>query len=459
MAYYPPPTEDLPIFDNSVFVQSTDNVTVQFANNNYLKYPYAQGPETLQDVTVAGDAQFDGTVNVGSGTTANNLPVLNTNKSTVNIGSSGQGTLNVNCALNFGGFGNITMTGSTLNLTSNARINQGTSSTITNNLTGTVITTPYGSSSNTSLKVFDGSNNQGVSIVPNATAGAFNPLSSAGDVVLFGSGGGTNSKGLNLCSWSSTNSGIKILPASTTIGAGGTSTIPTTGTTYDGTNITFTSPNPPLSTATQPAYNDSSNKIPTTAWVQSAISGAPGVNPLPYLWLNYYYATAAPLPTKFGAIALNFTGSSWNVNEYFTIRYVFSCEWNTSSGVNCAYNYTYAGIMNVYPNRVPTYGTLNSALLNGSVGGSVPAFGTQWYYSQEYSGQYNYNPANYSTNPPIYITSTSQSQIAFNYNLLAGIVPAGCPNVLTCTIEILQKGPSGQTITSSGLFGNYQNTF
>ena len=366
MAVYNPPKKDVPIFDNLYFIQNTDNVTVDFANNNYLRYPNAQGTENLQDINVAGQAvfyspsQFNGNVTVGSGTTANLTPTVSTNKSTVNIGASGQGTLSVNCPTTFGGFA-TTWLSSNINLQSGAKITQQTTSNV-----NTLSTTQF----------------------TNTAVGSVTSL------------------------------------------------------------------------ATQPATTDNSTNVPTTAWVQSLISSLPiGQAPLPYLWLNYNYITASPLPTKFGVIALNFTGSAWNVNEYFTIRYLFSCEWNTSAGGNCLYNYTYAGIMNIYPNRVPGYGTLNSALLNGSVGGTVPTFGSQWYYSQEYNGQYNYNPANYTTNPPIYITSTSQSQFVFNYNLLANIVPVGCPNVLTCTIEILQKGPAGQTITSSGLFGNYQNTF
>ena len=39
------------------------------------------------------------------------------------------------------------------------------------------------------------------------------------------------------------------------------------------TPTTFINVAPPTSTATQPASNDSSTKIPTTAWVQTAVSG------------------------------------------------------------------------------------------------------------------------------------------------------------------------------------------
>jgi hypothetical protein len=62
MAEYPPPTEDLPIFDNNVFVKLDSYVTVDHINNNFLKYPLAQGAETLTDVTVLGTTTANGTI-------------------------------------------------------------------------------------------------------------------------------------------------------------------------------------------------------------------------------------------------------------------------------------------------------------------------------------------------------------------------------------------------------------
>jgi len=64
MAVYNPPTEDLPIFDNNVFTSGNEVLTVDIANNNYLKFPIAQGAETLTDITVLGTSTFNGTVNV-----------------------------------------------------------------------------------------------------------------------------------------------------------------------------------------------------------------------------------------------------------------------------------------------------------------------------------------------------------------------------------------------------------
>jgi len=68
MAVYNPPTEDLPIFDNNVFTSGNEVLTVDVANNNYLKFPFAQGAETLTDITVLGASTFNGIATFNSGT-------------------------------------------------------------------------------------------------------------------------------------------------------------------------------------------------------------------------------------------------------------------------------------------------------------------------------------------------------------------------------------------------------
>lgn len=59
MADYLPPTEDLPIFDSSVFKHDTTALTVDEANKIFLRYPTAQGSETLQDTTIIGSLTID----------------------------------------------------------------------------------------------------------------------------------------------------------------------------------------------------------------------------------------------------------------------------------------------------------------------------------------------------------------------------------------------------------------
>jgi hypothetical protein len=60
MAAYPPPTLDLPIFDDSVFT-SANNVplTITTASQYFLRFPNAQGTEYLQDTYIDGLATFN----------------------------------------------------------------------------------------------------------------------------------------------------------------------------------------------------------------------------------------------------------------------------------------------------------------------------------------------------------------------------------------------------------------
>ena len=58
MANYLPPTEDLPIFDNSVFEVNNTPLTFNDAITGFLTFPYAQGNETFQDIIVDGTTYF-----------------------------------------------------------------------------------------------------------------------------------------------------------------------------------------------------------------------------------------------------------------------------------------------------------------------------------------------------------------------------------------------------------------
>ena len=62
MAQYLPPTENLPIFDTSVFNINDTGLTLSEANSLFLRYPIAQGTETLQAVNVNGAAIFNNDV-------------------------------------------------------------------------------------------------------------------------------------------------------------------------------------------------------------------------------------------------------------------------------------------------------------------------------------------------------------------------------------------------------------
>lgn len=55
---YPPPLEDVPIFDPLLFLEADLPLTTSSADTRYLRFPTAQGKETLQDMDVNGLGTF-----------------------------------------------------------------------------------------------------------------------------------------------------------------------------------------------------------------------------------------------------------------------------------------------------------------------------------------------------------------------------------------------------------------
>lgn len=70
MANYPPPTENLPIFDPSVFEVNNIPLTIGEGSKYFLTYPTAQGKETLSAIDVYGIANFYSDISVNNTTFA-----------------------------------------------------------------------------------------------------------------------------------------------------------------------------------------------------------------------------------------------------------------------------------------------------------------------------------------------------------------------------------------------------
>lgn len=135
-------------------------------------------------------------------------------------------------------------------------------------------------------------------------------------------------------------------------------------------DVSFSSTNPPTSSQTIPASNDSSNKIPTTAWVQSAISGIS--HPFqPTFWNYSDTQTVTGASGYSNGPILNFTGT-WAPNDiaYFRIysQVSYSPDGNgefqgASSTMGMLYFRPYyfftgwapvSGTAVIYPNNVPS---------------------------------------------------------------------------------------------------------
>ena len=65
MSAYPPPLQDLPIYNSVEFIEENFPLTIQDAKAFFLEYPTAQGAETLQNIVVNGTSIFnsDATIN------------------------------------------------------------------------------------------------------------------------------------------------------------------------------------------------------------------------------------------------------------------------------------------------------------------------------------------------------------------------------------------------------------
>lgn len=60
MSFYEPPTENLAIFDSSVFTANDVPLTIATGSKYFLKFPYAQNTENFQDINSVGTATFTG---------------------------------------------------------------------------------------------------------------------------------------------------------------------------------------------------------------------------------------------------------------------------------------------------------------------------------------------------------------------------------------------------------------
>lgn len=251
-----PPDPNINIFNNSYWSQSNESITKEYADKHYLKYPIAQGDEITKNLTVNGIA----TVN-SSG--SNNL-ILNSNATLSQYSPQVQAGDQVLCASGLINSETLTLTtqstGNTRLKIKNDNIVLGADNYISLvastevilnssniNLDGPVYNRGVFNSMNTS-------NNNILSFNTNPTLAQYNPCVTTNSQVIAATGI-TDSENLILTSQSSTNNGIII----------------------NNLNCDFTSTNAPTSNQTLLASNDNSTKIPTTQWVQSAISSTQSV--------------------------------------------------------------------------------------------------------------------------------------------------------------------------------------
>jgi hypothetical protein len=270
MANYNPPLENLPIFDNALFLTADIPITQADADKRYLRFPNAQGTENLLNINVAGLASMLSGLDIVDGT----------NKT--NIDQSGA------------------------NITIDNNVNNGT-------------------------LIYKANNGSGVE--------------------------------------------TSILSLNSTTGS-----LTTTGTTtLTSTDLTLTTTNPPTCSAVQPAANDATTKIPTTAWVQSAIAAIPA--PIPSGGQPFFYGNWNLTSNPINPYIVWSNGNSWGPYSGVQLKINYSCNW----GTNYASIYTYESQVDIYPYRLGylgTYSTTQSYLANNSVQAVQPPVTPQTNYYQ-----------------------------------------------------------------------------
>jgi len=488
MAEYPPPTEDLPIFDNNVFVKLDSYVTVDHINNNFLKYPLAQGAETLTDVTVLGTTTANGTI-VQNNTGININQTDHTNNTNANNlrSTSIYGDLNLYRPSGAQGgqiqLRDITTTpagnnytqlyesgpvfsifnqslGGNISLRQRNALNTQLREVIRATTTGTSINSSQTDGTNPTLTTTEIDSGKSIMLFPNPTSGLYNGAALNGYNQIVSVQTNPNTTVLVVGCHSATYNGLRVnsIANTTEIGQGnGGGGVYATSFSCDGTTSTITGPasftslTPPISSQTIPASTDSSNKIPTTAWVQSAI-GSGGGGSIP-LFLRGYKIASGVVSSPMASVFVNFNGSAVTVNDNFTLRFSIRYDYNTDIVGQSLYYNSYYGNLVVFPNRVITNNSV--ILLSGSINGNTTytyndatyAPSGRYIWTENYSNTQLTNPLNYTVNPVV-LTTTNLTQLKFSF-----VTPytAGASSIcaLSVSLELINSSTSTLTISST----------
>ncbi len=261
MSEYPPPRQPSSVYN------SLDYTTFgSGGSSNSLNFPLAQGTETMGFGVVWGDGSYQNSaatdicnnsfvsyptaqgqvsfpagivINGQSQTTAyTGYPTsfTPTAPNSLTLDSHGKITQIDNVDTNLSYVLNRGNDAGTLGMTNLGGMTQfGAAS---NSLNYTEINTLFGASATPGLIVRDTNSQKQFNLLPNVTAGAYNPATEAGNIQILGfKGGSQNTETLELTTWSSTNSAIKVNPTSVEVGAGGTGVTGTSNILCDGTTV------------------------------------------------------------------------------------------------------------------------------------------------------------------------------------------------------------------------------
>ena len=391
-----PPSPNVNQFNNEYWINVESVLTQAIADTKYLQFPVAQGNENLLDVNVDGNATFQNTLTIQSGVNSSVIDQVIGDLTISNANNSGKVITNVKTSagvvvpiMTADSTGLTLAVDKSFNFSGIGIMNQSNNSSTPNTLNAIQCGTPNG-----------GYQYQ----FRSTNVGCFSQLFMASAITYLRSNY-VGSSTLTLSTSTAKDIFTDIVALDTT-----------SFNVKNTTDITLNSTNPPTTTSTISSSTDSSTKIPTTAWVQSAISGVVLSSPIPYYQLHFVAPSSTYAnKTRIATVQFNFVGTNWTVNEYFTLNIKYTSIAYTSTSKSQDYQY-YSMDMDVYPNRCPG----NSGTTDGPYG----------------LGQNTNSPTNYPqiSNP---IWDTTQTPTA---NYQTSPTPR-CPFFPTLKINPIKKLP------------------
>ena len=336
---------------------------------------------------------------------------------------------------------------------------------ILNNDTGYTIVNSSNPSQSTlsTFNVKDTTTGNLLSFLMNPTASAYNPMTQQ-SIPIISNNTLDNSSNLLITVWSATSTGLKISPSSILMGAGGSSSTPTSSVNCNGSTVEVA---PSITYPTGRVQNDAftgagnltgsytntNMTVNSNGQITALSNGTSSVTPtLPSSWCYYENYTGAYPPT----VNFQFNGASWGQNDYFTVQFQIGMEWGTKTNGYYPNYSSLVGYVDFYPWRVaggnstPISGGITPANINNSIDGN---------------SSYNYNNATYAPRNRYYWTYGTSFQGASqgvylysnsNQGTIAFIIPnpngsySNLPFNLSQSYTIVNKG-NGQSITMENL--------
>ena len=209
---------------------------------------------------------------------------------------------------------------------------------------------------------------------------------------------------------------------------------------------------------------------------------ASAVNP----YYQLYQQFSAQPNTRISTVQLNFAGANWNINDFFTITFMYSSN-TTSNGFQTIDYQKINGSMDIYPARCPGNIGTNTAYglgANGTAPTNFPLFNNniwsgagytsaysvatdavyapsgRYFWTNNYTYAFNVNNLAATVNPyPIqpYIASGSTALSSFGFGIWNYASSATQLQINQLEIKLEHRGPGGVgqgiTISTTGTSG------